>query len=959
MLAVSGLTFAMAIFGIIMIGKVSKTSNLILADRLPIVRCSEEAQLAILNGENFMNKALLVQNPEEIDKLTIIEGQFRNTIINFDMFIKAMVWGSDSDVFKNSSGGLTYSTWKRKGWHELLTVPEAPPRIKQYAGMTDVYYSGFIKYAKKVIKAQKKTLRLKLMGKFQNVKNKGLEEMQANIKKSNRFMTLATNTLNQVALDVHQYSASASEEIRSTYKIALGWLLFFSGGIFLVSLALGIFFSKSISDPIVKLTKTTKRLAEGDLSQNINIKSKDEIGKLADSFNKMAENLEKTTVSKDYLDNILKSLINTMVVLDPEGKIISVNKATETLLGYEEEKIQGQKLAILFEEKSFKELNFFDTVKKGSIKNQEVIYKTKDGKNTPVIFSASVIKTNGTIQGIVCVAQDITQLKETERELQEAKQVAEKAREDAQSANRAKSMFLARMSHEIRTPMNSVIGFADMLLDTNQNEEQVEFTRSITKSGEALLALINEILDFSQIEAGQMVLQNIDFDLEVTAFDVCHLIQPRIGNKPVEIFCSIAEQIPAYVKSDAGRIRQVLVNLLGNAVKFTHSGEIELRIEIEEEKGDQLKLHITVTDTGIGISKDKLNIIFGLFQQADGSTTRRYGGTGLGLAISKQIAKLLRGDIWVESEVGKGSTFHFTAWVEKSKKSIVKKPSLRQLPGKKILLVDDNETNLDILYHILNRYQISSIGLKRGDQVLTTIEGEIQKGKPFDLVILDIQMPDISGYEVAKQIRKHSDPKIKNLPLLAFSSSTTKRTRLYRESGFDGFLPKPIQRSKLVTMIKRLLGEEPKTEDKREKKTVITQHTLAEEAKHSIFILLAEDNPLNQKLARFMLTKAGYQLEVANNGKEAVEKYTMNPDKFDLIFMDINMPEMDGLEATSIIRNRGYSDIPIIAITADVLKEDKELCLKSGMNDFVAKPIKREVVFNMVKKWVLEKQDEE
>lgn len=547
--------------------------------------------------------------------------------------------------------------------------------------------------------------------------------------------------------------------------------------------------------------------------------------------------------------------------------------------------------------------------------------------------------------------QEITVRKETEKELQKANKEAELAQKAAEAANQAKSLFLARMSHEIRTPMNSVIGFADMLMDANLNEEQSDFVKTIVKSGEALLSLINEILDFSKIEAGEMVFQNMDFDLEVTAFDVCHLTQPRLENKPVEILCRIGDQIPAYVKSDPGRIRQVLLNLMGNAAKFTSEGEIELFMNIDEEKDGKLKLHVTVRDTGIGVPKDKQETIFGIFQQADESTARKYGGTGLGLAICKQIAKHLDGEVWVESEVNKGSTFHFTAWLNKSEKEFAKKPSLEILSGKRALIVDDNQNNLNILTRFIGKAEMRVKELKKGELVLSTLQEGLDENDPFDICIIDIQMPDVSGYAVAKQIRDHSDPCISNLPLLAFSSSISKRTKVYRESGFDGFLPKPIQSEKLMIMIKRLLGEEIEYKE-REKEAIITQHSLAEEAKHSVNILLAEDNPVNQKLAVFMLSKAGYRLEVANNGKEAVEKYTSNPDNFDLIFMDISMPEMDGLEATEAIRSKGYKDVPIIAMTAAAMQEDREKCLNAGMNDYITKPIKREIVFNMVKKWV-------
>ncbi len=543
-------------------------------------------------------------------------------------------------------------------------------------------------------------------------------------------------------------------------------------------------------------------------------------------------------------------------------------------------------------------------------------------------------------------------------ELKLANEKAEKARALAEAASQAKGMFLARMSHEIRTPMNSVIGFSDMLLDTQLSAEQVEFVRNITKSGEALLALINEILDFSKIEAGQLTFQSIDFDLEITAFDVCNLIQPRLGNKPIEVFCRVDDNLPAFIKSDPTRIRQVLLNLMSNAVKFTHEGEIEMFIKIEEESGTKLKLHTTVRDTGIGIPADKLEMVFEVFQQVDGSITRKYGGSGLGLAICKQIARLMNGEVWVESKLGKGSTFHFIAWVDKSEKALVKKLPTEILVGKKALLVDDNENNLDILAHVLHLAGMRTEAVRRGDEVLPAVQKAIAADDPFAICVLDIQMPDMSGYEVSRQIREQTEEKAAKLPLLAFSSSVSRRIRMFKESGFDGFLPKPIQRQKLLSMLRRLLGGADETDaaEPKAKDVVLTQHTLAEEAKHSVRILLAEDNPMNQKLAQYMLTKAGYQLELANNGREAVEKFTADSEQYNLIFMDVHMPEMDGLEATRVLRNRGYSEIAIIAMTADAMKEDREKCLEAGMNDYMAKPIKREDVFNMVTKWVLEKE---
>jgi signal transduction histidine kinase/DNA-binding response OmpR family regulator len=559
--------------------------------------------------------------------------------------------------------------------------------------------------------------------------------------------------------------------------------------------------------------------------------------------------------------------------------------------------------------------------------------------------------------------------------LRKANELLTCAREAADEANVAKSEFLANMSHEIRTPLNAVIGFTDMLLDTRMNEEQADYVQTIKKSGTDLLTLVDDILDFSKIEAERMDLETIDFDPELLCHDVCEIIRPRIFGKKLEILCRIGDRVPALVMGDPHRFRQVLVNLVANAVKFTESGEIELSLEMEEKASGRLGFHVTVRDTGIGIPRDRLERIFSPFSQADGSTTRKYGGTGLGLSICKKISRLMEGDVRAESVPGRGSIFHFEGFLQKSHVGKVSRRQSVALAGKKVLIVDDNQTNQDILTHVLEAAGMRTAALRQGVWMPETLRAAMEAGDPFDLGILDIRMPDADGYQIAGRIRK-SPPPICHIPLLAFSSSVVRGASKCQEAGFDGFLPKPVRRQKLYLMVERLIGRTGRLRGGQDNRKIMTQYSLREEMKRSVNILLAEDHPVNQKLAGMMLTRAGYQVEVAGNGKDALEKFVSDPSAYDIVFMDVQMPVMDGVEATRAIRrfeaelsgraretenaeSQGKNRItcrrriPIVAMTAGSIRGDREKCLESGMDDYIAKPIKRDTVFKVLKHWVL------
>ena len=654
---------------------------------------------------------------------------------------------------------------------------------------------------------------------------------------------------------------------------------------------------------------------------------------------------------KRYRDLVENSL-GLICTHSLDGRLLMINPAIARSLGYQANEMVGKNLREFLTSSAKKYFHtYLEEIKNKQTASGLLVLLTRNGQQRIWQYH-NLRQDEGEIPYVLGHAQDVTEYKQLERDLITA-------REAAINASQAKSAFLANMSHEIRTPMNGIIGMTDLLLKTEINSEQRKMAEMVQSSANALLTIINDILDFSKIESGKLILEAIDFDLRTVVESVMEMLAEEAQKKAIELASFIHKDVPDKLRGDPTRLRQILTNLIGNAIKFTEVGEVVVSVMKENSPNPHIKLRFSVTDTGIGISEETQGNLFRAFSQADTSTTRRYGGTGLGLAISRQLVELMNGDIGVESAEGKGSSFWFRVPLEaQTGESAPPLPKKTSLEFSRLLIVDDNATSRMILSHYTTFWGMRISSAEGGGKALEMLREAVESEDPYDLAIVDCQMPEMDGLQLAQKIR--ADALTSSMRLILMTSLGRREDEVARQKAkIEAFINKPVKQSELFACLSAVVGgTQSATGQLRQdaiKKSSTTKSTasalLNNKSPKQARILVAEDNPVNRQVATLQLQSLGYTVDTVANGRQALE--VLSARDYDAVLMDCQMPEMDGYETTAEVRRRegNRRHTPIIALTANALEGDQEKCLAAGMDDYLSKPIKPEALEAILEKW--------
>lgn len=711
------------------------------------------------------------------------------------------------------------------------------------------------------------------------------------------------------------------------------------------AIALGLLLSIIVANtqikPIRKIKNATKKIAQGELHTRLSIHRNDELGGLAKAVDHMADQLLQTTVSKKYINKIIDTMPDGLIMLDEKGHITQANPYIDNLFNLQEGSLIGSDFEDIFSHVDQSPLTN-DTNESDILIN---------GVSYPVSISCTKMLNSTNENETLVIIHDIRKQKELEKE-------REQALIKAQESSQLKSEFLASMSHEIRTPMNGVLGMLQLLMRGDLSQQQQHYAAVARTSADTLLVLINDILDFSKIEAGKLELEIIDYNLRSHFEDIANTMAISAQEKGLELCLDISLISAQNVKGDPGRLGQILTNLVGNAIKFTRQGEIVIQASVTKTDSNSLALHCSITDTGIGIEEDKLDGLFESFTQVDASTTRKYGGTGLGLAIANKLCIQMGGKLEVASEVGNGSCFSFSIILLGSETEKIKLPSM-DLINKSVLLVDDNRTNRNILHRLLESWGADVTEANNGLGALEILD---QSPSAFDLALLDMQMPQMDGLTLGKEIQTRTS--IADIKLILMTPINEANPGNLYTAGFSAYCTKPLTRTNIIESLTRAIEDKVNPDQGQSKITheaspnVSPDLTSRQPSTTQYRILVVEDNIINQQVALGILEGFSLKADIANNGIEALSALNNAPQQapYHLLLMDCQMPDMDGYEATRSIRSgkggERYKNIPIVAMTANAMKGDKDLCLKAGMDDYISKPVEPESVSTKLYQWL-------